>query len=299
MILGETYLEYSGKLKLYGPVGYEILNKMPIGLLRIKFQLAIEPGNVPSGQPNSPGARCDYRLEDIQILLNFGSLPLLEGRMSVLPYNPNLSQEMNLDIKIYHQELQLIESKRADDVLLNLYVKGRYIAVQGSRDIGRSNIFGISSEWKFSQKEWTEFLSKVGYSEKWIIEVDRPKLEGFHEIISHLEKATDALNNKRDPENVIRDLRAAKDSFKTFYDSNKEEIERIIDLGSLGEPNQEPKSKRVEGIYDKITYFLNIGPHNDKYEVTYRDALLAYRQFVTIMSYFSEILIEIKEDLEK
>ena len=97
-------------------------------------------------------------------------------------------------------------------------------------------------------------------------------------------KAEDALYNKREAEDVLRDLRAARDSFKTFFDANETKIAEIIDSGSKGESDQKPKSKRIKEIYDKIAYFLNIGPHNDKYEVTYADAQLAFRQFVPCSS---------------
>ena len=127
----------------------------------------------------------------------------------------------------------------------------------------------------------------MGYNEKWIIELDRPKLEGFHEVEEHLKKAQEALYGKTDPEDVLRDLRAARDSLRDFYDKRKEEIFKYIDSGSSGEPGKPKKSERFQHIWDGISEFLNLGPHSDKYTVTYADAQLAFRQFVSVPRHFS------------
>ncbi|MEM3804394.1 MAG: hypothetical protein QXX17_08300, partial [Conexivisphaerales archaeon] len=125
------------------------------------------------------------------------------------------------------------------------------------------------------------------------------KLEGFHEVIEYLEKAKKDLYEKQNPEDVVSDLRAANDSFKTYYNNNIERMNELIDEGSAGESGQKSKSKRIAEIYKNISYLLNIGPHNDKYKVTYQDALLAYRQFLTILSYYAHYLEEIRRNDEE
>ncbi len=194
--------------------------------------------------------------------------------------------------------LYYIESKRTGDLKITIKFDFAY---RDTVDINSDDqIYGGMASLQFiedfSAAKWTQLLTDIGYSEKWIIEIDRPKIEGFTEVIEHIKKAQEALFNKNDPEDVIRDLRVAKDSFKSYYDSRKSEIAKSIDIGSQGEPNRAQKSQRIEEMYAKVCEFINIGPHNDKYRVTYSDALLAYREFISLLSYLGGIISDIQRD---
>ncbi|MGC8483863.1 MAG: hypothetical protein ACP5OE_09510 [Thermodesulfobium sp.] len=322
-----VFLPYGGKL-FFNKDTLKInhINKIPLGLFDIEIQISIEPGK--TNQNNLPTQNVYYLLKPdlVSILIdgkeilyssnvfftNIGTVPNNELKWGI----PYTILQLKAKFKIDTVTIDFIESKRADDISFSLRF---YIEVQPvSGNPGGSNplfiidydkfpsnpwerVIAGSIEVKLSQKDWIKFLADMGYSEKLIIEIDRPKLEGFHETISHIEKAKDVLYNKSDPEDVIRDLRAARDSFKPFYDTYKDKIMELIDRGSIGQkPEHKNKSERIDDIYGKISYFLDIGPHSDRYKVTYRDALLAYREFVSILSYFSE-MIEIlrKEESEK
>ncbi|MEM3192777.1 MAG: hypothetical protein QW292_12005 [Candidatus Parvarchaeota archaeon] len=298
--LGESYIQYDGKIYVE-EVTYEVLNKVPVAAIKLKVRVGIEPGRNQDqiDQPVNPHVhQVGYRVEDAEVTLSFNNIPITHSFQGFVSADPWVIADLSFILRIPFEDLKEIESKRSDDLTLILILQGAVFPHPVGSDlrIGESQKFTIAIQWKFSQKEWVKFLSDIGYGEKWIVEVDRPLLEGFHEIIDHLEKAKDALYNKARPEDVLRDLRAARDSFKTFYAENRDKIEEIIDRGSQGEPGQEPKSKRIDSIYEKISNFLNIGPHNDKYRVTYSDALLAYREFVSILSYISEVM---KEAVEK
>ena len=78
--------------------------------------------------------------------------------------------------------------------------------------------------------------------------------------------------------------------------SKKEKIFEIIDRGYSGETGIDKKSERIDKILKDFGNLLNIGTHNDKYKVSYADALLAYMEFISIIAYLSSILKKVKED---
>ena len=206
--------------------------------------------------------------------------------------------DLATNVHIPVEALSLIESRRTDDVQFTIrfvysyketYFEGREIVV----DEG-DGLFNFPYE--LSERKWLSLISDVGFNEIWLIEVSKPKIEGFHEVTEHIQKAYEALYNKKEPEDVLRDLRTARNSFKTYYDAKKDEIFEIIDRGSPGEPGKDKKSERIDRIFENIGALLNIGPHNDRYKVSYADALLAYREFISIIAYLSSLLKEVKED---
>jgi len=321
-------LPYSGKMSIEKDnIMIKATNKLPLGLFSLELGVTIEPGRY--GSSNQPNPEQIYYLikpdlfsliiDDKEILYSNNAyfiIPLGNIKKIMKWAIPANYLSLHVDFKIDADTLNYIESKRSDDInltfrfygeifpILNYLSNSDIIKIRDPDTIKRDlsdRIFMVDITHKLSAKEWIKFLEDLGHSEKWIIEFDRPKLENFHEVIDHIEKAKDALYNKSDPEDVIRDLRAARDSFKPFYDAYKNKIMELIDRGSIGQkPEHKNKSERIDDIYGKISYLLDIGPHSDKYKVTYQDALLAYREFVSILSYFSE-MIEIlrKEELEK
>ncbi|MEM3193182.1 MAG: hypothetical protein QW292_14080 [Candidatus Parvarchaeota archaeon] len=287
-----------GKIYVQEPIKKNVINKVPVAVIEVTLTIDIESGHM---QVEQNEYKVGYRIEDIQCSLRFNQIPISHTFETLGPISPFMSKELGLIFRISLEDLEEIELKRVDDLELSLHLVGKVIPYNlnnTNQDVGNPEWMQMEIPWKFSQKEWIEFLSNIGYAEKWIVEVDRPKLEGFHEVIEHLEKAEKDLYEKQNPEDVVSDLRAANDSFKTYYNDNIKRMNKLIDEGSAGESDQLSKSERIVEIYKNISYLLNIGPHNDKYRVTYQDALLAYRQFLTILSYYAPYLEEVRRNKE-
>ena len=294
-----TESKYGGKIFVTEPLNYGVLIKSPTPVIELRLSLGVEWGKVSVSPQQS--VNVGYELDDIRASLSFGTLPVARNTDSLLYADPRMSAEAKFHFRLSLEDLAYIESNRTDDVLITTSIWGRLQPYRENftNHLPGSSNFALAFNWNFSQAKWTKFLSEIGYSERWVIEIDKPKLEGFHEVLEHVMKAQEALFNKGDPEDVIRDLRSARESFWTFYDSRKERIAEIIDKGSIGEDKEDSKSKRIKDIYDKIAYFLNVGPHNAKYKVTYADAQLAFREFVSILSYLSPIISELEGEQKK
>ncbi len=299
-IVADMKADFNGKINVNDPIEVKTINKLPVGVIEVKLNISVEWG-YRQDQANQPFYQVGYRIEETRCTLKFGQIPISVSFESPGSIDPNMMTSLSHILRISTEDLREIESRRVDDLILYLHLEGTIIPhrLNSSQNLGEPKKFSLPIPWKFSQKEWIQFLSNIGYSERWIVEMERPKLEGFIEVMEHLTKAQEALFNKGDPEDVLRDLRAARDSFRPFYDSRKNQIAEIIDKGSIGEKNQDPKSTRIADMYDKIANFLNIGPHNDKYKVTYADAQLAFREFVSMLSYLSPIIAQLKNDEEE
>lgn len=291
--LVEQSADFNGKIKILDPIKVQVLNKLPVGIFGLTFSLGIDYGTRQVN--NTQNNDVVYRLKPSHCSLSYAGLPLSIGYTSGGEYQPNLSQNITYTFRIGKEELELIEGRRENDIEIFLNPSYSYIAtpMNSVQPIGALRYASLPFNWKLSEREWHNLLANLGYGEKWIIEVDRPKIEGFHEVIDHLNKAQDALYNRHEPEDVIRDLRAARDAFKVYFEEKRELIFSSIDKGSPKENSDDPKSKKVEEMYKKISNFLNIGPHNDKYKVSYADAQLAFRQFVSILAYIAPFFTEI------
>jgi len=298
--LNKFSLSYNGELIIYGldlfGPAYEVKEKIPSGIIELKYKISIKKGKFSNQE------EVYYRILPEYSLIRLGEQIISWGLPQKLELSPNLSEDLNFSHFLDQHSLKIVEDKRNKDVLFNVEIVGKYLAIHGGApsfvyiDFG---VFHLSFNWKLSQSEWLRLLSSLGYSEKWIIELDRPKLEGIHEVLEHINKAEDALYNKSDPANVLTELRVANESFKPFFEKHKDKISLKIDEGSTGQEGQKKKSDRVFDIYDRVSYFLNIGPHHDKYKVTYDDALLGYREFISILSYLSKIISDIKNEEEE
>ena len=275
-----------------------VINKFPWCVLQ--FEVVVNQESTQVKLANNQFAPTYFKGYPATFEAWLGNVPILWGR-SRSSHRYFLIQNKAIFVTTVSIEaIDHIEKNRADDVQLSCEIIFALEELANTPTGPHQSIEHITADLDFvielSAKKWISLLSQMGYNDKWIVELDRPKLEGYKEIMEYVLKAQDALYNKREAEDVLRDLRAARDSFKTFFDANETKIAEIIDSGSKGESDQKPKSKRIKEIYDKIAYFLNIGPHNDKYEVTYADAQLAFRQFVSVLSYLSEVLTQVKDD---
>lgn len=183
--------------------------------------------------------------------------------------------------------IEAIEGKRVDDLSLNLDIKLLYsYQVENRNNIETTN---LGYNLKYSQKEWSTLLHKIGYFESWVMEIARPRIEGLDVVVQHLQKASDSLDSK-DYENCMANSRIAWDALKPLLNSKWEHIQKLIDEGSPGESNHDPKSKRVKEIGDKIHYLSNVGIHRENYRVFPEDAILCYHLTVSMMAYLSRWL---------
>ena len=279
--------ETGASFSLVNPV-LKVYERIPFCVMGLEFQVWPDGNSI---MINSKLYSSSGYFLPSYLVLKYRDMPLTTGHADTI-YNNNQSLiKFHLPINA----LNYIEDKRIDDISISIEIIGKYYLFlnSGNEKINRSGPAMFNLRIDYSQSKWIKLLSEAGYNDKWIVEIDRPKIEGFHEVIEHLEKAKDALYNKKEPEDVLRDLRAARDSFRYYYDKNKEKMFELIDMGSSGEEKYRKKSERIEDIYKALGEILNIGPHNNKYKVTYQDALLSYREFISILSYFSTILAEV------
>ena len=196
--------------------------------------------------------------------------------------------ELSANISMHRDLIDAIESTRVDDLPLGIVIE---MFVLSELEEGKYRFFrdNLHHDLKYSQKVWTGMLKEMGYSEAWIFEIARPTLEGMDVVAEHLRKASDNLFT-RDYENCMANTRIAWDAFKPLLDSKWDEIKALIDEGSPGEPNHDPKSKRMKDIRDKIHYLANVGIHREAYKIQPDDAILCYYLTVSMVSYLSKLL---------
>ncbi|MEM3860269.1 MAG: hypothetical protein QW478_12860, partial [Candidatus Micrarchaeaceae archaeon] len=188
-ILASSNLQYGGKINVNGPIAKTVLNKIPIVVIEVRFNISIDVGTLQE-QINAPVQQVGYRFENAKCTLWFNQLPITHNFEPSDPIEPVMAADLKFVFRISLQDIKEIESKRNDDLEMRFSLRGTvfpYIRA-AHRNIGTPENVTLSIPWRFSQKEWVKFLSEIGYGEKWIVEVDRPLLEGFHEIIDHLEK---------------------------------------------------------------------------------------------------------------
>lgn len=291
--IGEFRSNITGGLLNIINTELKISNKFPWCVATFNFKFSQSSGIIRDQQNRS--FNTNMVVIPWSVSLNFKGIPLTRGVADDHNYTDIPGREFKISLILPIEAINFVERNRNDDITfeVNLSVAYREDGTLNNQIWQQDGTADFKFPLEYSAKKWNTLLSQMGYNEKWMIELDRPKLEGYKEVMEHINKAQDALYNKKEPEDVLRDLRAARDSFKTFYETNKEEINRIIDKGSIGEEKQKSKSQRVSELFDKIAYFLNIGPHNDKYEVTYLDAQFAFREFVSILSYLSHMLNQV------
>jgi len=218
--------------------------------------------------------------------------PILRNEPIGRGYN-SYQVTMNLN----RDTIRSIEEFRHDD--LELYLTFDFLYSYSTKtDPSKLNFDNRSEVYnhKLSQKDWTQILQKMGYQESWIIEIPRPNIEGLPKVFEHLEKSQTCLQT-HSYEECMTNLRIAWNTFYDILKSRREEIAKQIDYGSDKEEKQDPKSKRIEDIKDKIVYFSQVGIHRESYRVFPEDAFLNYYQTVAMISYLSKMLS--KSDLQR
>lgn len=244
----------------------------------------------------------DSRDEEVCFLMAFAYLGLGSDGSRLTSAVPIISAEKVSDYKTKTLQLRFpfprdvitaIESKRVDDVILNLdiwtvfYIQYPIPAPQSPLPFAL--LSPGTKQIKYSQKEWSGILIKLGYSESWVLEISRPRIEGFPTVVEHLQKAYDDLL-ARNYEGCMANTRVAWNSLEPLLKHNWSHIAQQVDKESPGEPGRRAKSERIEELVDKARQWANVGVHREAYCVFPEDATLSYYITVSLMSYLSRWL---------
>ncbi len=283
----------------------KVINKFPWCVLQCEANISLTGGNIEL--PNSgKGQRFPTSVEfsPLSLKLDYAGFPISMG----LPNFHNFFQTnfpLTYSIGMTREAVDFIESKRVNDVEISLQFTVRVSEFVPKRnDFKNEEIADLRFSHKLSQSEWLRLLSEMGYTDKWIVEIDRPKLEGFHEVIEFLDKAKNGLFNNSSPDAVISDLRSAWDRLDPYLKKFEKSLKSSIDSGSKVEKGEPTKSERIEEIVESnlailsdivklrkaIDKLTQIGPHKEVYASTREDAFLAYRLTLSLVSYYSGLL---------
>jgi len=245
--------------------------------------------------------RCQVGCRDAGMKVSY---PILVGELNPLGLQPPLTsspfftnrelsessgpEDVTLVFPMSRETLAAIERLRVDDVPMTLQLRGHGSTTRQSQP-PRTESIGGSVDLKRSQREWRDLLKAMGYGESWIIELARPCLEGFDEVQSHLEKASEAIQG-HDYEGAVHNCRVAWDATSNLLDAIEAKIAAEIDRGSKGETGEPLKSERIKNLRAAVKKLCQIGAHKEAYVVGYEDALLCFRQTLSLMAYLSKIV---------
>ena len=196
-----------------------------------------------------------------------------------------LNQEMKWRVQLPRYLLEAIESKRVHDITIDVSVELRY-RQDPSLPFGEFGAVFAFLLLKVSEKDWLDALGAMGYQGGWIVEVDRPEIEGWDVAVGFLSKAQDRISS-RDPEGAIAQCRAAWKRLKPLLDDVWTGIGTEVDRGSSPEDDHPRKSERIEKLRDATMSWTNTGDHPEHYAASMEDALLAYRLTASLMSFLS------------
>ncbi len=289
-----------GKILIQDDPKLTVNSRLPFCVIDLELAISIEFGSLPQ-PPNARPINTVYKIKQSILEINFGDVPVGNSILSFQETIPQMVSQVHYQLRLPMEAVNFIESKRTNDIDILLHLTGTYEEVRvdnPNQGTGSSGSIRLSGHWSFSQAKWVKFLSEIGYGEKWIVEIDRPKLEGFHEINEHIQKAGQNLFEHHKADDAMRDLRAAWDASTPYFDNYKVRMDQLIDSGSKAEESEPSKSKRIGEIQKWIKKFTQIGPHNPIYSVTFEDALMAYRLTVSTFSYLSGFLVSSIEENE-
>ena len=253
----------------------------------IKFKIYIKNTNISSYEKN-----VHLLVATPKLTLNGRYVTSSDSIIVGEPFGEDVHRELEIEFPFPRNTIDAIESQRIDDLPLNLSLQLLYSYQDDDSNIHYEKTY-VNLDLKYSQREWTEILQKMGYTESWIFEITRAKIEGLDTVVEHLQKAADCYYI-RDYDNCMANSRIAWDDFKPLLDSKWKQIAIMIDEGSEGQTNHDPKSKRIKEIIDKIHYLSNVGIHRERYKVFPEDAMLCYYLTVSMISYLSRWLNKVR-----
>ena len=191
--------------------------------------------------------------------------------------------------------IERIESFRDADVSLTMSLQARYLvrfqSTPNTMAIPQPQAAYVSHSVDISESKWLGFLEKMGYFSAWLIEIPRPKFEGWDEAVKFLKSAEERILS-HDPEGAVADCRAAWKSVQKVIEDNKPRIALEIDRGSRKEEDEPEKSERIENIWRGVLKFSNVGSHPEYYAATMEDAKLAYQTTCSVLSYISKKYVD-------
>jgi hypothetical protein len=197
----------------------------------------------------------------------------------------SFDQEAKWQVRLPRYLLEVIESTRTHDVQVSVSVELRYF-LTGAPPHETLRAVYAQLPLKISQKDWLDALGAMGYRAGWVVEVDRPEIEGWDGAVAFLSKAADHISS-RDPEGAIAQCRAAWKQLEPLLKGVWADVETEVDRGSTTEKGYPRKSERIATLRDAAISWANTGDHPENYAASMEDALLAYRLTSTLMSFLS------------
>jgi len=197
-------------------------------------------------------------------------------------------KQMKLFVSLGRDYLRRIESVRVNDVGISTSLVFRYLAGGGVPSPGYPS---GSTMLDLSQAKWLAVLEKIGYKASWVIEVERPSVEGWPRATEFLENAHDRIIS-HDPEGAIAQCRAAWKLLTPLLESKWGELAIEIDRGSTPEKDYPSKSDRIKSLKAGALAWDHTGDHPEHYAASMDDALLAYRVTASLVSYLSRKTVQ-------
>jgi hypothetical protein len=197
----------------------------------------------------------------------------------------SFNQEAKWMVRFPRYLLEAVETTRAHDVQISVSVELRYW-LTGAAPHETLRAAYAHLPMKISQKDWLDTLAAMGYKAGWVLEIERPEVEGWDGAVAFLSKAADRVAS-RDPEAAIAQCRAAWKQLEPFLKTVWSGIETEVDRGSTAEKDYPRKAERIAKLRDGAIAWANTGDHPENYAASMDDALLAYRLTVSMMSFLS------------
>jgi len=264
-ILGKCYVDHNGEIEVTS-ISTEILSKVPYALCRVKIGLNLtKMPQMPTSQNPPSTKRFGVTIGNSALNLRYSGLLVAHSITEYFNQPLNYFAGLEFELPMSMETFRYIESRRKDDISLDFQIVGSYWLYPEENPLVLSlRHFSCTFTKEYSEREWINFLKEAGYADKWIIEIDRPKIQGFDVVLEFLDKAATKLYDKNDPAGVLSELRKSWDALEPLLKSKKEMIASNIDSGSPGEEKHPKKSERIESIKQSIRDLLNIGPHESQ-----------------------------------
>ena len=156
------------------------------------------------GQPPRPAQH--YLALDVITTVTINGVPADSVSLEAGPrYGDEVSNSFNQEVKwqvrLPTYLLEAIESTRTHDVQISVSVELRYF-LTGAPPHETLRAVYAHLPLKISQKDWLDVLGAMGYRAGWVVEVDRPEIEGWDGAVTFLSKAADRISSS-DPEGAI------------------------------------------------------------------------------------------------
>lgn len=200
-----------------------------------------------------------------------------------------VAPQISVFVPLCREGIQRIESRREHNVVVRVTIILRYF----DKDHRIYSTVPQTDDVNIPQNEWISYLDKMGFRGGWVLEVERPEVEGWPSVAQFLERAAVRIAS-RDAEGAIVQCRAAWDSLSPLFESKSvlEGIGAEVDRGSTPEEGQPRKSERIFALKKATLKWCNTGPHSAFYAATMDDALLAYRLTASMVAYLSRKAVQ-------